>query len=319
MTPTDWPSLAPQIALAPRLFGSRGATLLGRWFDAQVDRVTDPAFARLFSDNIDLPGIAAADFNHRLVRTNQGSLLGGIRFYGHDLARPFVEVVAHSFTDLHLLAICVSSEWSAFAPLHARLMTAPGSRFPAHAFVDMSIHVARYADMALPDTRVSLARFPAVDAAAGLVTDRYRDLATAQPSLAQNISAATVEDLRQWQDADQIRAIRAQVDGTETTVGLLAIAPGLVEWIEGDVVNEEVVATRHSGKGYAASAQRQWAARADIDPDRLLIGTIDGRNTASRRSAVRAGRPALLAYTFLPLAGPSAATKAPKRAHPHRR
>ncbi|MEX0370109.1 MAG: hypothetical protein AB3N09_05710, partial [Tateyamaria sp.] len=269
--------------------------------------------------NIDLPGIAAADFNHRLVRTNQGSLLGGIRFYGHDLARPFVEVVAHSFTDLHLLAICVSSEWSAFAPLHARLMTAPGSRFPAHAFVDMSIHVARYADMALPDTRVSLARFPSVDAAADLVIDRYRNLARTQPSLAQNISAATVDDLRQWHAADQIRAIRAQVDGTETTVGLLAIAPGSVEWIEGDVVNEEVVATRHSGKGYAASAQRQWAARADIDPDRLLIGTIDGRNTASRRSAVRAGRPALLAYTFLPLAGPSAATKAPKRAHPHRR
>ncbi|TDL74835.1 hypothetical protein E2L08_15940 [Palleronia sediminis] len=43
------------------------------------------------------------------------------------------------------------------------------------------------------------------------------------------------------------------------------------------------------------------AARPGRDPERLLIGTIDGLNPASRRSAERAGRKAVLDYLFVPL------------------
>jgi hypothetical protein len=68
----NWPSLAPQIELSARLFGSRGPQMVEDWFQLHIDRITDPGFARLFSDHIDLPGVATADYNQRHVVTNLG-------------------------------------------------------------------------------------------------------------------------------------------------------------------------------------------------------------------------------------------------------
>ncbi|WP_281825675.1 hypothetical protein [Jannaschia rubra] len=59
--------------------------------------------------------------------------------------------------------------------------------------------------------------------------------------------------------------------------------------------------SRPPGQGFGASAQRAWAARRDIDPDRLLVGTIDRLNVASARTAARAGRRRVLDHAFLPL------------------
>ena len=156
MISTDWPSLAPQIALVDRLFGARGLTLLRTWLDGQITRIADPAFARLFADNIDLPGVVAGDYNHRFIQTSQGRLLGGIRFFDQDLARPFVEVIAHDFTDLTALRRCVAAEWAQFAPSHLRMLTASEMALPHDAHVDMSIHGARYEEMAHSDGRVTL-------------------------------------------------------------------------------------------------------------------------------------------------------------------
>ena len=66
-------------------------------------------------------------------------------------------------------------------------------------------------------------------------------------------------------------------------------------------MKEEVISTGHTGHGYAASAQAAWAAHVADDPERLLIGTIDRHNHASRRTAERAGRPAVLEDVFVRL------------------
>lgn len=306
MTSDDWPSLAGQLALARRLFGDAGAARVADWLALQRAQVDAPAFARLFSDRIELPGVASRDYNHRLIRTPNGMLLGGVRFYGHDLARPFVEVVAHGFEPtaegLVALADAVASEWSAFRPLRLRLLVAPDerdalARARPDATVDMTVHAARHADMAPPDGRVVLAAFDGADEATALIARRYADLAVREPDLVRNVTAADPDDVRDWHAAGRVHAIEAG----GATVGLLAIAPGAVEWIEGDEVHEEVVATVHAGRGYAASAQAAWAAAAP-DPSRLMVGTIDRLNHASRRTAEHAGRGAVLIYAFVPLA-----------------
>ncbi|CTQ34295.1 hypothetical protein JAN5088_03089 [Jannaschia rubra] len=117
-------------------------------------------------------------------------MIGGIRFYGQDVARPFVEVIAHDFTDWRALGDCVASEWAAFAPLHLRSLVAPDATLPATAFVDMSIHLARYRDMAPPDGRVSLAPLDDAGTAVEMVAARFADLAETDPALARNVSAA---------------------------------------------------------------------------------------------------------------------------------
>ena len=90
----DWPSLDAHIELAQSLFGAGGPERVRAWFAAQLDRVTDPDFAQLFAEHIALPGVAEADFNHRIVERGGLRLLGGIRFFGGDAARPFVEAIA---------------------------------------------------------------------------------------------------------------------------------------------------------------------------------------------------------------------------------
>ncbi|MGF1477202.1 MAG: hypothetical protein ACFB6S_16785 [Geminicoccaceae bacterium] len=301
---TRWPSLQDQLLLAEQLFGAQGRSLIYDWLVGEVGHIDDPAFAKLFTDHISLPGVADADYAHRHIRSEAGELIGGIRFYAHDRDRPFVEIVAHSFAgaahsdeELDRFRDCVRSEWSMFEPLDLRMRVAPVGIVHPTARTDVTIHAARHRDMTPPDGRVQLMPFADVEGAIEITFDRYAHVADHTPDLARNIAAAHPDDLRMWHQANQLRAIVAE----GSVVGLLAIAPGSVAWIEGDEVNEEVVVGAHGGQGYAASAQAAWAATMAQDRNRFLVGTIDHLNPASRRSAERAGRPAVLEEIFLAL------------------
>ena len=302
MNVTDWPSLGGQLTLAEHLYDDK-STRLKRWLDMQAGRIDDPAFAKLFADHINLPGIVASDYNHRHVRTQAGSLLGGIRFFGQDVERPFVEVIGHDFAlgDIPALLDVVASEWSAFAPRHLRLLTTPQDwdrivLARSGATLDMTVHAARYGDIARSDRRVALKPFADVEQAIEMVALRYAELSREQPDLARNIQASEADDLRDWHRRGHLRAVCAE----SGPVGLFAAAPGAVEWIEGDEVYEEVIMSTHAGRGYAASAQAVWAAAAP-DLTTLMVGTIDRHNHASRHTAKRVGRDAVLAYGFVPI------------------
>jgi hypothetical protein len=292
-----WPSLADHVALARDMFGDHGDGLVDAWLAAETARIDDPDFARSFADHVVIPGVVARDFNHRHVRTSHGELLGGVRFYGRDVGRPFVEVCCHGFEDLAALRDCVRTEWSAFVPHYLRLHALPGRISGPGVVLDETVHVARYRDMTEPDGRVTLEPFDDVADAVAMVARRYEDLAVDDPGLARNVFPAAAEDLRHWHETDQLRTIRA--DGQ--TVGLLAVAPGAITWIPGDEIQEEVIEVGHRGHGYAVAAQGAWARNVAADPDRHLIGTIDRLNPASRLTAERAGRPRIMEAVFVSL------------------
>jgi hypothetical protein len=297
MTHTNWSSLRDQLQLADALFGVRGDRLVADWLDAELAKVDDPEYVRLFTDHVTLPAVVPADYAQRIVRTSRGALLGGIRFYGRDPTRPFVDVVAHGFGDLDALANCVRDEWSMFTTRFARLRARPGSIVGPRVLLDVSIHVARYGDMPPPDGRVSLAPFDDVEDAVATVCRRYERLSADDSALAHNVSPADPDDLRRWHSAGLLHAIRRR----DRAIGLLAVAPGRIGWIEADEINEEVIDAEHAGRGHAASAQTAWARRPGNDAERLLVGTIDRLNAASRRTAERAGRPHVLDDVFLSL------------------
>ncbi|WP_071799017.1 hypothetical protein [Natronohydrobacter thiooxidans] len=297
----DWPSLNPQALLAERLFGEMGTRSLKRWLQEQFERIDDPGFARRFSDHIALPGVAQADFNHRLIRTRAGTILGGIRFRGGDITRPFVEIVSHTLADIKDLRDTVEQEWKDFSPSAMRIIAAPGYRPVSTAQLDMSIHAARYDQMQCPDGKVHLAPFERVEDAVIMVKKRYEDVAQTAPDLGRNLSPAAAADLADWHSRGELRAMMAHANEVSQRVGLLAVRRGGVEWIEGDEVAEEVVETAFTGHGFAAQAQMAWAAGQTANQDRLLIGTIDRLNLTSRRSAEKAGRPAVLEYVLVAL------------------
>jgi hypothetical protein len=295
--PIDWPSLADELALADVLFGRREHGRLAAWLDGEVARVNDTEFARSFSEHIHLPGVVTNDYLHRQIYTPAGNLLGGIRFYGRNISRPFVEIIAHSFDDLDRLRDCVGREWSMFAPRALRLRTRPGRLSGPHVVLDESIHVARCRDIRPPAPHVWLEPIEQAEDAAVIVHTRYEQLAADDPALARNVFPAASDDLRVWHAAGQLHAVRT----CEAVVGLLAVAPGQVEWIDGNEIDEEIIAVEHQGHGYAALAQAAWAAHIARDRSQLLIGTIDRLNTSSRKTAEAAGRPRVLDAVFVSL------------------
>lgn len=292
---TRWPSLIPQRALAESMFGADGRRLLDDWLATELARTSDTTFAREFSDHIELPGVDDGDYLHRVIRTAHGKLLGGIRFYGRDVRRPFVEIVAHSFDDLDRMRDCVAREWAEFTPSALRLTSRPGRLGGPHILLDKTIHVARCRDMRPPAPHVVLAPFARAEDAISIVEARYRELL---PELARNITAATEDDLRRWHATGHLHAVSARA----SVVGVLAVAPGHIGWIDGEEILEEVVDAGHGGHGYAARAQAFWAAHLSPDRDRYLIGTIDRLNTASRKTAEAAGRRRVLDRVLVSLA-----------------
>ena len=129
------------------------------------------------------------------------------------------------------------------------------------------------------------------------VTDRYAVVAETDPTLSNNLSAARPDDIRSWLHRRRVWAIRRNGD----TIGILAVAPGAIDWITGQEINEEVIIEAHSGNHYATSAQCAWAHGCANDPTDLLIGTIDRHNHASRATALRAGRGRVLDDVFIRL------------------
>jgi hypothetical protein len=294
----QWPSLRDQVDVAERLFGPAGPRKVGEWVAEQAGFVGDGDFARTFSDHVHLPGIASLEYAHRHIRTFRGDLLGGIRFYSRNTARPFVDVLAHSFDDMDALAACVHAEWSPFNVRYLRVQTRPHRLADRrNVLLDKSIHAARCRDVAPCDGRVKLQRFDTPELAIEVVDDRYAQLAATDPALSYNLSPASPEDLRYWHAHKQMWAITRGED----TIGVFAVAPGALGWITGQEINEEAISTAHTGQRFATSTQCAWAHCWAVDTTDLLIGTIDRHNHASRATALRAGRPRVLDNVFISL------------------
>lgn len=310
--PSSWSSLQDQLSLAACLFGDRGAALVGRWLKRRIDYVADVNAARRFAAAMSSRWRRPKDFADRIVEGEGLRLLGGIRFFGGDRKRPFVDALA--WTELGdggaeqaiwpRLGRLIAREWASFAPRSVRVLTPPATPLP-DARRDLDLHAAPYGSMrgSAPNSRrrVRLEPFDDISAAARLVRQRYEALSLAEPELGTHMAPADAEDLSRCAASGGLFAIRFEDGGDAPLAGVLATEPGEVAWLEGDVIVEEVVSAPFAGLGLAAEAQLALADLRADRPGRLLIGTIDDLNEPSRKTALRAGRPPLLRYAFLPL------------------
>ena len=227
-TPTAWTSLRRSAAVAKALLGpARGHDALERWVRLQVERTRDPSFAALFADAPRPPGVRIEDYLHRVVERGGLRLLGGIRHFGSDPTRPFVEIVAWRPLDderapedpwhtsvLERVRAVATHEWRAFSPLDVRVLRPEANRAPPapprDRRVDQYVHVADVRTMVAPDARTTLAPFDDLDAALALVENRYAALERENPTLARDVTPADRETLVKCRAAGSLHAIRAR-------------------------------------------------------------------------------------------------------------
>ncbi|MEM6710423.1 MAG: hypothetical protein AAF648_16725 [Pseudomonadota bacterium] len=306
----DFASVEPLRALLTEHFGpERARRWVDEWLATELERVTDPEFAALFEPLQEHYPVPIDAFSHRLLTTDWGRLLGGIRFFNRDWQRPFVELIAwDGTTDLHQLATVTREAWHAFRPPRARLPFAAGP-LPAGVWPDNALYGARVSAIAEATTSqraVTLEPLTADEAsiaeAEAFVAQTYAALAASDPVLATLITPASASQLRHCVaegSADWICVAGARI-------GVLAIAEETVDFVTGDVVVEKVIAPQSRGHGYSATAQGLWAARrlrrlSAGEDEPWLLGTIDQLNRGSIKTARAVGRQALLQWGFLSL------------------
>lgn len=271
--------------------------------DLELDRLGDLAFAESFAASIGLG--SPSDYLPRCLDVDGAPLLCAIRFFGGDPARPFVELFAGERLEMNFgeAALAAMRAYEMFKPTCARIIM-PGGRKPDAgpgwvAVQDQVLLVGRLADMTAgrAEPRLGVTLVPAAHAEAEeFVREGYARIARVDPALRSRLFPATAEELGDcashghlwWWMLDEERA------------GIIAARPDSLLGIAGLLLVEELVVARFAGRGTAALAQRELAARAwAADPDGLMIGTIDAMNAASRATARRAGRSEVLSWWFL--------------------
>lgn len=271
---------------------------IANWLSDQLAFVADEDFPHRFQAHFDKFDASPAEYMNRIIRVGGCDVLAGIRFYGGDSSSAFVDVLAwDEGLDFDALRRRAKVAWRSFRPHSVRILTKSGSGITG-GYRDQSIHAQRVGEMPRPDGHVTLRPVTDPSDAIRMIEEKYAQIAREDPVLSREIWPAGPEELEECQQQGTLDFI--VTDGKNA--GLIATAPRNVEFIPGYEIVEELIMPGFNGRGLAAEAQRVLANRLrNEDPNVVIIGTIQRENHASKRSAERAGRPAVFEYVFLAL------------------
>ncbi|MEL7237857.1 MAG: hypothetical protein AAGK78_03270 [Planctomycetota bacterium] len=245
----------------------------------------------------DLSGVDAEAFRQRVMERAKGRvIMCGVRFYGGDTSRRFVELVADTKPgDGELdgvLADCLAA-YAVLEPVAVRVFAKEKPTLPEgwHVAADTHLVTGTLADIAQHDSAgVVLEDVATEEDAATVAWIASRYAAVEDEALRRNISACVADDLAECRETG--RACWWKLPGETRPAGLIAVRREADHGVDGFCVVEEVASDWAKGRGSAAQAQAALAGwLLDREPAETLIwGTIDDLNVASQKTAARAGR-----------------------------
>lgn len=277
------------------------------YLDQQLGWCTDDAQAATRAAMIGT-GVAA-DYSNRVLSVDGQRALVGIRHYGGNPRRPFVDLVAWTGSQpppLAAVRTAACDAYAVFRPREIRIAVdgPPPCPLPVAGLRvtgDIAAVAGTLDEMLAAPPPPGLERV-AVEAAdpaeaAAFMDQAYRDFLARAPELNEAVPASTPEALAEC--AADGHLLWWKVDGDRA--GLLALERS-TGWLalDGWLVEEEVVAAAWVGRGTAACAQRRVAERLVAEGGtRTIFGTINLANPASRRTAARAGRREIATWWFI--------------------
>ncbi|MFI4883250.1 MAG: hypothetical protein ACIAQU_11775 [Phycisphaerales bacterium JB064] len=263
---------------------------------------------------------APRDFQNVIVEVAGARTLCGIRHYGGDVNRPFVDLVATTDAGAwrgERLVETSAAACRAYPAFHVPMTRVPvaGSEPPplppveacdVRACIDQALvgstlgeMLARAPECELPG--VSL-RATSVDEAMAFEADSYDALAERALELSGSVRPSGLEEIEACAEAGRVVNWYLE-DEPERPAGLLCVQRLDFQAMDGFLVVEECVARWAAGRRSAAAAQRELArvliAEDGANAALPMFGTILGQNVASLTTARRAGRERIGAVWFL--------------------
>ena len=280
----------------------RARAVIERQLRVERDRCHQAAFAANFARSCPVDGAREEDYQQSLWMCDGALVLTGIRFKGGRIDAPFVDLLATTASwaepeRMSAVLDAVFERYKVFSPRSVRVLgeVAPPALDEASWVVamDQVIVVGDPTTMATAHD-VTLTPVEDLSAASDFVQFAYDELFAAHPDMEEMLCPASFEALEQCDhvywigDRDHVRC---GVLATEHAYGPMAC---------GQCVIEEVVARPFRGQRLASGAQRALAqVLVESGVDQLIWGTIDAKNTPSRRTALRAGRQEVAAWHWI--------------------
>lgn len=250
--------------------------------DEEIGRATDPEFGKFFVERL---GVGEPeDYLQRLVQVEGRLVLCGLRLFGGDASKAFVEVVATT-APLNEAVDAAMSVFARFNPIAVRIESA-GESCPAseHILVPDTMFYAEHASVVAGSGAIAELEPASLREAECFVVDCYAAFAESDPELVGRVPPASREEL---EECAREGRLTWWLLGDERA-GLIGVCPATLGGLAGMLIVEECVHPAFRGRGSAAMAQR--AVAAQLPRTDVLMGTIDASNHASRRTAQAVGR-----------------------------
>ncbi len=267
-----------------------------KWLSSEMSLVGDIKYAHQFSGHFDKFTARPEEYARRLFSVDECKVVGGISFFGGDTQRSYVDIIAWTGElDINSLQNTVRAEWQSFNPFALRIFKTVDWQIP-NSYTDLNIFIQTVETLATDHELVELRPTDEFKEVHALIVERYERVKSSDPELGNNLfptSATLLQNCHKYGTLDYIfyRGERA---------GVLGTTPKEVAFIYGQEISDVVVFPSFKGKGIAAKAQGIVARKIQqIDPNRLLISVIDGKNIASQKTAERVGQERAFEYVFV--------------------
>ena len=276
-------------------------TGIRRYIEKQITRCTDPEYSERFSYAANHFQLPASAFRQRMFKCQGQTFVGGVRFFGGNMDRAFVDVsIWTGEPDWAVLRNAVACEWDILKPSRLRVLMPMASDIPT-AYTDQTVHVGTLSQVAgkALDADVSIRACNDPSYASAITAKAFYKLPIS--SLKGDLQASNEDDFRECLETGSVHIIEYRGE----RAGIIATQTVDLEFFYRCLIfEEEAVLPEYRSKGLARQAQTLVARhfiKQRMSPDTLLTGPIRAENIPSFKTATAAGRPAVLKYVFLDL------------------
>jgi GNAT superfamily N-acetyltransferase len=256
-----------------------------------------PNFAQKFASGKPAAlGIAPEFYKHRLLEVADRRLIAGIRFFGMDVKRPFIDVtriskpLENQSQQLEISQL-LSKEFAIFKPTRWRIFQASHLEYQfAGCNTDLRV-VAGLLSTIKAQPKPSNFNQVELKPASNLefyprYQKLYQDLYAKHPWLSDVARTETFEDVEYYLEHDKVFEIF--IDGVWAGI---TIAARDQEWgLKGWLMIEIALESSWQGQGLGVAVQRQLATRLEDAGNDTLFGTIGAVNIPMQKTAAKVGR-----------------------------